>query len=118
MANEKDEQQLGTQDPKAELDQGKQQPTGQQNQPGETGQQGQTSSSRTDPGQSGGSQGGSGGFIGSKATGSNEALQEDAATAESDFASQSQGALKDQDEDIETGQPSTRDNDIEGGSGA
>lgn len=111
MANEKDEQQLGTQDPKAELDQGKQQPTGQQDQPGETGQQGQASSGQADPGQSGG-------FIGSKATGSNEALQEDAATAESDFASQSQGALKDQDEDIETGQPSTRDNDIEGGSGA
>ncbi len=139
MANQKDEQQLGKQDPKAELDQGKQQPTGQQNQPSETGQQGQASSGQADPGQSGdtdtlsdergsgqgadrgqssGSQGGSGSFIGSQATGSSEELPDEAATAESDFASQGQGALNDQDEDIETGQPSSRDNDIEGGSGA
>lgn len=138
MADEKDEQQLGKQDPKAELDQGKQ-PTGEQNQPSETGQQGQASSGQADlgqagdtdtlsdergsgqgadRGQSGGAQGGSGGFVGSQAAGSSEELRVEAATAESDSASQGQGALNDQDEDIETGQPSNRDNDIEGGSGA
>lgn len=144
MANEKDEQLLGKQDPKAELDQGKQQPTDQQNQPSETGQQGQASSGQTDlgqagetdtlsgerglgagssggtpgsqsPGGTGGAQGGSGSFVGSQGSGSSDYLQEKAPTAESDSASQARGALED--EDIETGQPQRRDSDIDGSSG-
>ena len=59
----------------------------------------------------------SGGFVGSQGTGSDEYLQEKGSTGGSDFASQGQGAVEDQDEDIETGQPNKRDSDIEGGSG-
>jgi hypothetical protein len=66
------------------------------------------------PGGTGGAQGG---FVGSQGTGSDDYLREEGSSGGSDFAGQGQGAL-DQDEDIETGEPNRRDNDIEGGSGA
>jgi len=139
MANERDDEQFGKE--KKEFGQDKQPPTGQQGQQPEFGQQGQSSTGQTDFGKSGdtdtlidkpgfgqgtggtpGSQspGGTGssqgGFVGSQGTGSDDYLPEEGSTSGSDFASQGQGALED--EDIETGQRNTRDNDIEGGSGA
>ena len=118
---------------------GQQPPTGQQGQKPEFGQQGQASSGQADLGKSGdtdtlstergsgqgagGSAGGSGGtegtggFVGSQGTGSDAYLREEGKTGGSDFASQGQGALEGDDEDIETGQRRNRDSDIEGGSG-
>ncbi len=130
--------------PQPNAEQGEPQPVGQQNQPGELGQQAQSSSGQTDLGQSGdtdtlageqrgfgqgtdgsqnpggtgGSQGDSGGFVGSQGNSSSDYLQEEGATGESDLASQGQGALEGQDEDIETGQPRSPNEDIEGGTGA
>ena len=70
------------------------------------------------PGQGGGSGSqGTGGFVGSQGTGSDEYLRKQGSTGGSDFASEGQGALEGQDEDIETGQRRDRDSDIEGGSG-
>lgn len=144
MANERDDEQFGKED--QEFKPNKQQPTGQQGQQPELGQQGQSSTGQTDFGKSGdtdtlidkpgfgqgtgstgtggnpasqspgGTGGSQGGFVGSQGGASDDDLQE-GATGGSDFASQGQGALDDQDEDIETGQRNTRDNDIEGGSG-
>lgn len=143
MAEEKDEEQIGKQDqPTGE--QSQQPPTGEQSQQQPTGQQGQSASGQTDlgqggdtatlsgeqrgfgagasgtggsqsPGGTGSSQGGSGGFVGSQGGGSSEHVQEEGSTGESDFAPQGQGALED--EDIETGQPQSRDSDTEGSSG-
>ena len=166
MANEKDDEQFGTD--KKDFGQDKQPPTGQQDQKPEFGQQGhagefsqqgqqplgqqgqqsqfdqdkglnqgQSSSGQADLGKSGdtdtlstergfgqdsgggkspGGTASEGGFVGSQGIGADEYLREEGSTSGSDFASQGQGALDD--EDIETGQRNTRDNDIEGGSGA
>jgi hypothetical protein len=137
MAEERDDEQFGKQD---ETGQAKQpQPTGEQSQQQQpTGQQGQSSSGQTDLGQSGdtatlsgeqrgfgqgagqsggASPSGSGGFVGSQGSGSSDYLQEKAATTEStdETTDASQGALEN--EDIETGQPQSRDSDVDGSSG-
>jgi translation initiation factor IF-2 len=113
--------------------QGQQQPAGQQGQKPEFGQQGQASSGQADLGKSGdtdtlsterglgqgasGGTEGTGGFVGSQGAGSDAYLREEGKTAGADFASQGQGALEGDEEDIETGQRRNRDSDIEGGSG-
>ncbi len=131
---------FGQQGQQPEFGQQGQQPTGQQGQSSsgqaEPDRSGQTDTLSTDrgfgqgagggqsgsgqPGQGGGAEG-TGGFVGSQGTGSDDYLREEGSTGGSDFASQGQGATEgatdNPDEDIETGQRSNRDSDIEGGSG-
>jgi hypothetical protein len=140
---QQNQQAAGQQGQQSEFAQQQQQPTGQQGQSAEFAQdqtqnQGQSSSGQAEwaqdgdtgtlsseadpnfggqsPGGSSGASGAEGGFVGSQGTGSDEYLQEQGSDGGSDFASQGQGAL-DQDEDVETGQSQDRDSDIEGSSG-
>ena len=144
MAEEKDEEQIGKQGPARPASRASSQPTGEQSQQQPTGQQGQSSSGQTDLGQGGDTATLSGeqrGFglaqvapAAAKAPAARVARKAAAAASSARRAAarasicrkkarpasrisrqQGQGALED--EDIETGQPQSRDSDIEGSSG-
>lgn len=133
-SQDRQQQPVDQQDQPSELGQSQpQKPTDQQGQSAsgqaELGQGGDTATlsgeqrgSASIPGSQspGGTGGAQGGFVGSQGGSSSDYLREDGSGGGQDFASQGQGAPETaalEDEDIETGQPQSRESDIDGSSG-